>query len=571
MLKTDASRQLLLAASLLLAAPIHAQVDAAQKAMMSVVGLDVTSGEIVTWCETRVPNASPPLRLAWQAWRRKSELDAIIAQLDAGLMQRTRDGMATVVAATQQKLAGAGLPSSVCPQLVSMWNSAEFDTKRSYPEAYTARAATVTTPISPPAARAAPTVAAAAPAGGGNSGAFAKPNGRFNTEYYASNPRPTGTVYTVAQITALKNQWTGTPWDYQRGLANMRAAGVLYIRGRVNRRNERTFIDVTSSDGAFASRLSFAPNIDLSAFDGQEITVEAELEELPNSMIFPRQTRVVRDPSGLRPSPLPDGPGMRRLTVAASRITAPPGRGVRPPDVVGMHYVAFGRTGYSGYEFVEELRLLFKDGWAYERTTIAPGDLDVAASRRLEPQQWSRWRLSGREYEFQEMDDYGKASGTWQRKPGQVLAGWPANKQLVGSYTATAFYGSIALGGTYTSNSFVFKPNGRWESINFSRSSSAAMAANEPVGFSSSAASVSDGSGTKSSAGGGISGSSNGSVYAATSSSRDDGAKNRGTYKLDGMSIALTSDAGTVTRLLCVPLDDRFQRFYMLGQSYSNK
>ena len=407
MLKTDASRQLLLAATLLLAAPIHAQVDAAQKAMMSVVGLDVTSGEIVTWCETRVPNASPPLRLAWQAWRRKSELDAIIAQLDAGLMQRTRDGMATVVAATQQKLAGAGLPATVCPQLVSMWNSAEFDTQRSYPEAYTARAAMVAAPISPPAARAAPTVAAAAPAGGGNSGAFAKPNGRFNTEYYASNPRPTGTVYTVAQITALKNQWTGTPW--------------------------------------------------------------------------------------------------------------------------------------------------------------------VAASRRLEPQQWSRWRLSGREYEFQDMDDYGKASGDWQRKPGQVLAGWPANKQLVGSYTATAFYGSIALGGTYTSNSFVFKPNGRWESINFSRSSSAAMAANEPVGFSSSAASVADGSGTKSSAGGGISGSSNGSVYAATSSSRDDGAKNRGTYKLDGMSIELTSDAGTVTRLLCVPLDDRFQRFYMLGQSYSNK
>ena len=53
------------------------------------------------------------------------------------------------------------------------------------------------------------------------------------------------------------------------------------------------------------------PTLDISAFLGQEITLELELTEVPYYMVFPAKTRVVHDPSGLRTSTLPSEPGMR--------------------------------------------------------------------------------------------------------------------------------------------------------------------------------------------------------------------------------------------------------------------
>ena len=95
MLTTDTARRRLLAATVLLAAPVHAQVDAAQQAMKSIVGLDLTSGAIVSWCETRAPNASSALRIAWKVWRNKSELDHVTGQLDAGFQRFSTPGQSS--------------------------------------------------------------------------------------------------------------------------------------------------------------------------------------------------------------------------------------------------------------------------------------------------------------------------------------------------------------------------------------------------------------------------------------------------------------------------------------------
>ena len=92
MLTTDTARRRLPAATVLLAAPVHAQVDAVQQAMKSIVALDLTSGAIVSWCETRAPNASSALRVAWNDWRNKSELDPVTGQLDAGFQRFSTPG-----------------------------------------------------------------------------------------------------------------------------------------------------------------------------------------------------------------------------------------------------------------------------------------------------------------------------------------------------------------------------------------------------------------------------------------------------------------------------------------------
>ena len=93
----------------------------------------------------------------------RSDVEALTQRLSADVLRRTRDGMVPVINATRQKIAAAGTPPTVCPQLTSMWNSAEFDTRRSAAAAYrldgsdaaqvTTRTGGGTPPAPPPAAR----------------------------------------------------------------------------------------------------------------------------------------------------------------------------------------------------------------------------------------------------------------------------------------------------------------------------------------------------------------------------------------------------------------------------------
>jgi hypothetical protein len=547
------------------AAPLAAQRDEAQKAKALIIGLDISSADLVEWCSSRVPATAGPLRAAWQAWRTANAVDDITRSTNAAMVERTRSGMAPVLAKTRERMAAAGDPAAACAQVRGLWASSEFDVRRTYAIAYDgqpdsavpAEAATV----APPRSAAVTPLPDGAPAGSNDA---PRPRGAFDAKNYAAVGRPTGTVYSVAQMTALRKEWVGTPYNFDRANRAMRAAGTLYIRGTVTTRSERFYLE--SVDGAFTSTMTVAPGIGLGAFLGQDITLEGTLEDLPNSLIFLRNTKVVRDPSALRASSLPAEPGMRRTTVPVAQIAASPGNGASPRDLLGMHYHWSTGTGVSGYEFREEIRLLFRDGTAYLRTDLAPPDLNVSASRRLEPQRWARWRRAGSEYEFQAQDDHGAPSGAWFKKSGRIVSNWPANQKLSGTFASSAFHGSIALGGVYSSTSVSFTPDGRWERVGFARGSSGSMAAQQPVGFNASASSVSDGSGTKSSAGGG-----NSAVYTRSESSRDDGAKNRGTYTLDGMTLELRADDGTVTRVICLPMDAERKSIFLFGRSFSRK
>lgn len=509
--------------------------DAQRAAMMSVVGLDLASADIVAWCDAG--NAGAPVRAAWQAWRARQAVDSVTARLDAAALQKTRAGMGPVTTSMRQKLAAMGQPAATCPQVTSMWNSEPFDARRKFPDAYLALAV--------------------APAVGATTGTTTR------ADAPGASARAGATVYSISQLHALTQSWWGTPRSYERAKAMLQQAGPLYLRGTVVQRGTSFFIE--DNDGTFTSRLAVSPRIDVSALVGQVVTVRGRLDELPLSVVFLRETQLVRDGSALVPSTLDGSTGRRRLPMPVARVSTAPGRGLAPAAIHGLLYNGYGATGGDGnYVFREEVRLLLADGWVYFRDDVAPSDLDVAASRRLEPQAWGRWRRAGTGYEIQRHDDFGNPDGDWRHQAGRIVAGWAPNERVAGGFTSAAFSGSIALGGTYSSDTYLLTKDGRWERLGYTRSSSAAMAAQGPQEFSASASSVTSGTGTQSVAGGGQPG-----VYAQSQQRVDDGARNRGTYRLDGLTIELRSDAGEVTRTLCVPFGADRTSIYLFGRSFS--
>ena len=81
------------------------------RALMSIAGLDLSSADIVAWCETSAPTEAPALRTAWQRWRTASAIDDVTAQMSADLREKSRRGMASVGAAARQRLARMGQPA----------------------------------------------------------------------------------------------------------------------------------------------------------------------------------------------------------------------------------------------------------------------------------------------------------------------------------------------------------------------------------------------------------------------------------------------------------------------------
>lgn len=80
-------------------------------------------------------------------------------------------------------------------------------------------------------------------------------------------------------------------------------------------------------------------------------------------------------------------------------VTAP-GQGVRLSQIEAIYYVWEQVTRYDGMHFDEAIFLLLKDGTVHDGLPVAPSDLDVALSKRMEPTMWGRWRRKGSDYTF---------------------------------------------------------------------------------------------------------------------------------------------------------------------------
>ena len=176
----------------------------------------------------------------------------------------------------------------------------------------------------------------------------------------------------------------------------------------------------------------------------------------------------------------------------------------------------YGYNSYGwGVSFEEEQRLVLKDGWAYDNLRVPPADLDVAASRKNEPELWHKWRKNGKDYEIEK-------DSAWKKLPGHPVRGAKAGETLSRSYTYSAsggdYYGGYALFKTLK-----FHADGTFDSSDYgsthANSNGLGQINSEGIGH--------------------------GAISHGASSSND-----RGRYKLDGYTIEMTQPDGTTARQL---------------------
>ena len=194
-------------------------------------------------------------------------------------------------------------------------------------------------------------------------------------------------------------------------------------------------------------------------------------------------------------------------------VTAP-GKGVQPDEIEAVMFYGYNSYGW-GVSFEEEQRLVLKDGWAYDNLRVPPADLDVAASRKNEPELWHQWRKSGDDYEIEK-------NGAWKKLPGIAVRSAKAGETLNRSYTYSASGGSY-YGGYALFKTLKFKPDGTFDSNDYgsthANSNGLGQINSEGIGH--------------------------GAISHGASSSND-----RGRYKLDGYTIEMTQPDGTTARQL---------------------
>lgn len=490
-----------------------------------VVAADQLVEAAAIYCDREAPAEGTRLRRELAQWRAQHGVAAVRERLIA-----LKPDLAQASPQAQQRMAERmgreASPAKACVQMIDALHSPQMDLRQRMPAAYDGAALVAPRAGSnPPAAmpaKASPP-SAAAPAG--------------------------AVVINPAQLAAMLERGRGVK-GVDRALAAAGLSGPLLIRGRVVKRGEFHHLD--HIEGPFHARILVAPRLNLSAFEGQEVTITGSLDGWPGALAFIRHARLVANAPGLPVSREPTAPGMVRMPVETDRVRTAPGRGVPAGDIVGVLY--HGRSGVTGsgnLGFVEDATVLLRDGWACNRQDLPPSDLDAKASRELEPQRWLRWRRSGGGFEVQAQDDHGRPAGAWRRAEGTLKSPWPAGTRLNGSYSTASFHGSLALGGTYFKSTRIFHDDGRYTDSRYSQSGSGSVAATLN-GFSAGGSSHSDARGTRSSAGGGGDG-----VAVATSSRRDDGAEHRGRYSLDGYTLEIHLDSGRVLRQLSFPLEGR--------------
>ena len=503
---------------------------AAVQQLVQAVSLDVMSEATLGACEDMGVASAGPMRDAWVAWRERHQI-APMRMVVARMQQRSSSipSFTRLTEPMRQRVLDDPSPEQACAALARDWQSPGMDVSALYPQARGVALALVKANLVAP-----PTPLAIAP------------------------EAPRGQVLLPSQIPALKAQrghWLVISEDEAQ-----RKLGVVYVKGRVAREIDRPmhfFLVQQQGDRHVEQRIHL--KFDAEPWVGREVVLRGVVTSLNDNSLDLADAALVANPAGLTPSPLPQAPLLRK-EVVLQRVTTLPGRGLAEKDLAAV--VIHGESNFNnGTHWEEDVRFLLRDGTVYHRTEMPPDQLNVAASRQLEPQRWGRWRTSGRGYEMQAQDDDGKPAGAWQAEKHHAVRPWPKDTRLEGAFRRGTFTGSLVLGGRSSSTTFRFMRDGRFERSYSALSSTGTLAAtlNNTV-IAGSAHGDSKGS---SSTGGGTVGTPFGTAGAVSSRKQDDGASRRGRYQLSGFVLTLDYDDGHQERLLSFPVHDDNKTVYV--------
>lgn len=522
-----------------LAAPNAASLLANQAAMeqlISAVSLDVMTEAAVDACSDMGAPSAATARAAWVAWRERHQI-APLRMVLISMKQRNGSSLPPWERLTEpmrQRVLNEAVPDKVCAALAQDLQGPAMDARAQFPQAQ----------------------------------AVAKGLLQIQLAYTPTLPAvmpgtPRGQLLVPSQIPALVKQhgrWTAIGDDAAR-----QRLGWVYVKGRVERYGmDGDRYRLVQTQGERRAAQTVALDVSAEPWMGREVVLRGLFSSLDDAYTSLAAATLVADASGLSPSPLPQAP-LERQEILLQRVRTAPGQGLAEKDLAAI--VQHGEAdNVNGTRWQDDVRFLLRDGTVYRRSEMPPDQLDVAASRRLEPDQWGRWRSNGTRYEMQDAGDEGRPTGSWQPVPHRAVKPWPAGTRLEGSFSRASFTGSLVLGGRSSSETFRFLPNGRFERIFSATSSTGTLAAtmNNTVIAGSSHA---DGQGSSAVGGGSVgngpAGGGGGTVGAVSARRADDGASRRGRYQLGGFVLQLDYDDGHQERLLSFPVDDQRQTVFV--------
>ncbi len=473
------------------------------QAVTTIYAISKVGGFIKDWCDDRAPQTKTITQKAFAAWRAAFKLDEIElrfvtlvgekrAQIDAPLEEK-RD------AAYQNLDQNSSDPAADCQKLESYLND-QANPKKLYPTEYALAFS-----------RAAPTL------------------GGANSNPPAPTPAPlsaSGTLYTPAQISGLfeetKRKTTGS--NAAKSDAANRAVvelGVIHVMGQPSNSNIMGYEIERGRSKASVSCLFEGDNdFENLGLIGKTIVVRGRVTSYDSSFIEMRDCAVVSATAGLKKSTLPEDPGLR---FSAAAFSAGVNKGIKPAQIDGVYLEQNTGIGVGGMVIIRyDPVLLLKDGWAYDGWKLTPADLDVALSRKFEPESWRRYERKGDQIRVQERDGKWSKFEKWSQvgpaRPGDTLQG---RFSSIGGGGNTAFGGNTMIA---VVNSYTFKKDGTFKTDS-SVSASGGNEATDPNGP---------------------------PGVVATSQ-----ASSSGTYKLDGYTLELRYSNGRVERRAFLWFDEK--------------
>lgn len=249
----------------------------ATTARASVVATDLANQSTVVFCDERAPGQVAKVRAAWTEWRQRNDVEAVTRRTDPAWIEKVRQSVVSNESALHAKMAERGAPDVVCAALPAAWREAGMDMRARYPLAYAEAASPSTAP---------------------------------------QGVSASGTVFTVAQ---LQRHYATGSLDERRS----RLRAPLFVKGTAVKRGDRWFL--VQDDGTWVARLSIAPGFSLAAHEGREIVLAGTLNELPSTVAFLQDGRVVADPSRLVAATGSDADWLVRKGVPLDRVRTKPG------------------------------------------------------------------------------------------------------------------------------------------------------------------------------------------------------------------------------------------------------
>ena len=487
------------------------------KAVTTIYAVAKIGGFVKDWCDLRAPQTKAVTALGLANWRKTFKLEEVekrfkglvgdkIAQIDASLEPNRQPTYAGLDGASRD-------PAADCLGIEAYLN-AEVNPQKRYPTAY--RLALSQPPITSSAA------APAAPA-----------------PTVTASTAARGNVYTVAQLGVILEKARAAKQPEESAL---RALGQFFVTGSLERYDRDASVFLNTLRDGFRSRVS------VTCYDGnlwklyeagtRNVTLRANFRQMTGSSIVQlTDCAVVSNAAGLQPVKLEDRSALQRIQVTPQRVMTKPNAGLKAAQMDGLYWNAQGKWTYSGYQFVEDTYLLLKDGWLYKNLRFAPADLNVAESKKLEPQHWAQFKRQGKQILVQWRDDWGVATGKPQVLDAELKAPMKRGATLNGVFQASNSYtlGTSSDGASSSSiSSYAFAPNGT-----YTYSSLRTTTASSRVGT-------------------GVSGQVGGTSFGSggTFSSGVGGSDDAGTYSFDGYTLELRSKSGAVTRAFAFLWDD---------------